>query len=105
VVELDRRQRCPGRIWEAATTALAQTPPTASRDRSAPALVGAAGGECELWRCANERSQAQSVAVDIERLLARHAGEASSARPRVAVLVPEITHEGQAVSVALEERA
>jgi superfamily I DNA/RNA helicase/RecB family exonuclease len=103
VVELDRRQRCPGRIWEAATTALAQG--SASRDRSAPALAGAAGGECELWRCANERSQAQSVAVDIERLLARHAGEASSARPRVAVLVPEITHEGQAVSVALEERA
>ena len=27
------------------------------------------------------------------------------ARPRVAVLVPDITHEGQAVSVALEERA
>jgi len=105
VVELDRGQRCPGRIWEAATTALTQTPPTASRDRSAPALAGAAGGECELWRCANERSQAQSVAVDIERLLARHAGEAGSARPRVAVLVPEITHEGQAVSVALEERA
>ena len=105
VVELDRGQRCPRRIWEAATTALTQTPPTASRDRSAPALAGAAGGECELWRCANERSQAQSVAVDIERLLARHAGEASSARPRVAVLVPEITHEGQAVSVALEERA
>jgi len=103
VVELDRGQRCPGRIWEAATTALAQG--SASGNRSAPALAGAAGGECELWRCANERSQAQSVAVDIEHLLARDAGEANPARTRVAVLVPEITHEGQAVSVALEERA
>jgi DNA helicase-2/ATP-dependent DNA helicase PcrA len=45
------------------------------------------------------------VAVDIERLIAREAKETSPARPRVAVLVPEITHEGQAVSVALEERA
>ncbi|MFZ1995029.1 MAG: ATP-dependent DNA helicase, partial [Solirubrobacteraceae bacterium] len=60
-----------------------------------------AGGQCEVWRCANERSQAQAVAVDIERLLARD----GIAPGRVAVLVPEITHEGQAVSVALEERA
>ena len=56
---------------------------------------------CELWRCANERSQAQSVAVDVERLLGRD----GVAPGRVAILVPEITHEGQAVSVALEERA
>ena len=62
---------------------------------------GGSAGEVELWRCANERSQAQSVAVDIERLLARE-GVSPGA---VAVLVPEITHEGQAVSVALEERA
>jgi DNA helicase-2/ATP-dependent DNA helicase PcrA len=91
VVVLERPQRCPGRIWQAAGAALGRDLPGA----------GAAGGECELWRCANERSQAQSVAVDIERLLAREGVTAG----RVAVLVPEITHEGQAVSVALEERA
>jgi DNA helicase-2/ATP-dependent DNA helicase PcrA len=98
VVVLERSQRCPGPIWQAATSVL-------ERDLSAQALGSAAGGECELWRCANERSQAQSVAVDIEHLLARDAVETNPARPRVAVLVPEITHEGQAVSVALEERA
>jgi DNA helicase-2/ATP-dependent DNA helicase PcrA len=95
VIVLDRGQRSPGRIWQAATTVLARATTTA------PVPAAAAGGECELWRCANERSQAQSVAVDIERLLAREA----VAPGRVAVLVREITHEGQAVSVALEERA
>jgi DNA helicase-2/ATP-dependent DNA helicase PcrA len=97
VIALERGQRCPERIWQAAAAALAS--PTG--DRAAPALAGPAGGECELWRCANERSQAQAVAVDIERLLGREAVTPG----RIAVLVPEITHEGQAVSVALEERA
>ena len=92
VVVLERGQRCPERIWRAATSVL-EHPPSVQ--------AAAAGGECELWRCANERSQAQSVAVDIEHLLARDA----VAPGRIAVLVPEITHEGQAVSVALEERA
>jgi DNA helicase II / ATP-dependent DNA helicase PcrA len=101
VIALDQGLRCPRRIWQAATTVLAPHDP---HDAPARATAGVAGGECELWRCANERSQAQSVAVDIERLLARAAGDTNSARPRVAVLVPEITHEGQAVSVALEER-
>ncbi|MGZ4243214.1 MAG: ATP-dependent helicase [Solirubrobacteraceae bacterium] len=91
VVQLGPTQRCPERIWRAAGAALGMELPGA----------GAPGGECELWRCANERSQAQGVAVDIERLLARDA----VAPGRVAVLVPEVTHEGQAVSVALEERA
>jgi DNA helicase-2/ATP-dependent DNA helicase PcrA len=41
------------------------------------------------------------VAADVERLLAREGVPAG----RIAVLVPEITQEGQAVGVALEERA
>jgi DNA helicase-2/ATP-dependent DNA helicase PcrA len=97
VIELESGQRCPEPIWRAGLAVLAaggdDAPPTAS------AAVHAGG--VELWRCANERSQAQAVAVDIERLLARegvHPG-------RVAVFVPEIVHEGQAVGVALEERA
>jgi DNA helicase II / ATP-dependent DNA helicase PcrA len=98
VVVFERGHRCPGGIWPAASAAL-------GRQSSAPSQAATPGGECELWRCANERSQAQAVAVDIERLLARAAAETTPARPRVAVLVPEITHEGQAVSVALEERA
>ena len=90
-VVLECTRRCPERVWTAARAAL-----------GADGGAGAApGGEVELWRCANERSQAQAVAVDIERLLAR-LGERAG---RIAVLVPEIAHEGQAVGVALEERA
>ncbi len=94
VVALERTQRCPARIWQAAEAALGER-------LSPPTRASSAGGVCTLWRCANERSQAQSVAVDVERLLGRDGVPAG----RVAILVPEITHEGQAVSVALEERA
>jgi DNA helicase II / ATP-dependent DNA helicase PcrA len=60
-----------------------------------------AGGEVEFWRCANDRAQAQSVAAEIERLVARE----GVAPGQIAVLVPAIGREGQAVAVALEERA
>jgi DNA helicase II / ATP-dependent DNA helicase PcrA len=101
VIVLERTQRCAGRIWQAATSVLTPDPPPGDPTPVGGSPVDATSGECELWRCATERSQAQSVAVDIERLLARDA----VAPGRVVVLVPEITHEGQAVSVALEERA
>ncbi len=58
-------------------------------------------GELAFWRCANERAQAQAVAADIERLVA---GEGVSPG-QIAVLVPGVSREGQAVAVALEERA
>jgi DNA helicase-2/ATP-dependent DNA helicase PcrA len=58
-------------------------------------------GEVAFWRCANERAQAQAVAADVERLIA-----GSAASPgRIAVLVASVAREGQAVAVALEERA
>ncbi len=97
VIELEAGQRCPQPVWSAAGAIL-------SAGGGGLELAGSPashGGTVELWRSANERSQAQAVAVDIERLLAHeglHPG-------RVAVFVPEIVHEGQAVSVALEERA
>ncbi|MGA9856974.1 MAG: ATP-dependent DNA helicase [Solirubrobacteraceae bacterium] len=93
VITLEESQRCSALVRDAARAALGAAEP------------GAAGtttdaGDVELWRCANERAQAQAVAVDIERVLARE----SAAPPRIAVLVPEIRHEGQAIGVALEER-
>jgi DNA helicase II / ATP-dependent DNA helicase PcrA len=96
VVELTRSQRCPPRVWDAATAALPDRGGAAS-----PIDDGGPAGEVEVWRCANERSQAQAVAVDIERLL----GRGGVSPGQIAVLVPDIGHEGQAVSVALEERA
>ncbi|MDQ4041927.1 MAG: ATP-dependent helicase, partial [Actinomycetota bacterium] len=50
---------------------------------------------------ANDRAQAQSVAADVERLVAREGVEPE----RVCVLVRSVRHEGRAVAVALEERA
>ena len=97
VIELGSSRRCPPRIWNAATAALGSAPSDAELGRIS-------GGDVEFWRCANERSQAQAVALDIERLLAREQVDPQPAT-RIAVLVPEITHEGQAVGVALEERA
>jgi len=59
------------------------------------------GGEVVFWCCAGERAQAQAVAADIERLMFREGVAAGE----IAVLVPSVTREGQAVAVALEERA
>lgn len=95
VLELERVYRSPARVWQAACAVL----PGASGRGAVE--TAAAGGEVELWRCANERSQAQAVAVDIERLLARQLTTPGA----IAVLVPQVRHEGQALAVALEERA
>jgi DNA helicase-2/ATP-dependent DNA helicase PcrA len=62
---------------------------------------GAPEGEVAFWRCANERAQAQAVAADIERLVARE----DVAPEDVCVLVRSVRGEGQAVAAALEERA
>ena len=90
IVTLARSLRCPERVLQAACAILERTAPE-----------GAPGGELELWRCANDRAQAQSVARDIERLIARESVEPG----RIAVLVPDAAREGQAVALALEERA
>ena len=91
IVTLERSIRCPERVLQAAFAALPGV--------ESPAA--AVGGEVVFWRCANERAQAQSVAVDIERLIAREGVEPGE----IVVLVPAIADDGQAVAVALEERA
>ncbi len=88
----------------AATAVVGQFPTVV---RPSTALVGrdaepsAADGEVAFWRCANDRAQAQSVAAEIERLTAREGVPPG----QVVVLVPSISREGQAIAVALEERA
>ena len=64
-------------------------------------LRGGAGGEVRFWRAANERAQAQRVAAELERLI----GHESVPPERCAVLVRSVGEEGQAVAVALAERA
>jgi DNA helicase II / ATP-dependent DNA helicase PcrA len=90
VITLEQSLRLPRRVLRAASAAV-----------TCPCEPMAAEGEVAFWRCANERAQAQSAAVDIERLIV---GEGVSPG-QIAVLVPAISREGQAVAVALEERA
>jgi DNA helicase-2/ATP-dependent DNA helicase PcrA len=91
VIALERSVRCPERVVRAAFAALPDIDPPPAEP----------GGEVVFWRCGNERAQAQSVAADVERLIAREGVDPG----RIAVLVPSIAHDGQAVAVALEERA
>jgi DNA helicase II / ATP-dependent DNA helicase PcrA len=72
--------------------------PTGGRSSGEPA---ASYEQVSFWQCENERSQAQAVAAEIERLVAREQVEPG----RVAVIVGDIARDGQAVAVALEERA
>jgi DNA helicase-2/ATP-dependent DNA helicase PcrA len=114
-----RRRRQPAALRRAAPTglggvAVAELPlPAARARRGARArshglpsrigkdLRGGGGGEVHFWRAANERAQAQRVAAELERLTT-HEGVAPE---RCAVLVRSIAEEGQAVAVALAERA
>jgi DNA helicase-2/ATP-dependent DNA helicase PcrA len=92
VVRLDRSFRCRERILDAAGAVL---------ERDQRGVDGDAGGEVAFWRATNERAQAQAVAADVDRRIARE-----GLRPdRVAVLVRSVRNEGQEVAVALEERA
>ena len=96
VVRLERSYRSGSSIIRAAR-AVAEPAP----DRLEKALEGEPGGEVAFWRCASERAQAQAVAAEVERLIARE----DVAPADVCVLVRSVRSEGQAVAVAFEERA
>jgi DNA helicase-2/ATP-dependent DNA helicase PcrA len=99
VVQLEHSFRCPQRVLDAAAAVVA---PLADRlEKPLAAVEVGPPGEVEFWRAANERAQAQSVAADVERLIGREGVQPE----RIAVLVRSIGREGQAVGVALEERA
>jgi superfamily I DNA/RNA helicase/RecB family exonuclease len=92
VITLEQSLRLPRRVLRVASAAVAV---------SCPCEPTAAEGEVAFWRCSNERAQAQSAAADIERLIVNDGVSPG----HIAVLVPAISREGQAVAVALEERA
>jgi DNA helicase-2/ATP-dependent DNA helicase PcrA len=98
VVRLEHSFRCPQRVLSAARAVVEPL-----EDRIDTPLDGRPGGagEVAFWRAANERAQAQAVAADVERLIGRE----GVAPEQIAVLVRSIAREGQAVAVALEERA
>jgi DNA helicase II / ATP-dependent DNA helicase PcrA len=96
VVRLVESRRCPEQIAYATLAVVERVD-----DRIAKELHAPPGGEVVFWRCANERAQAQAVAADVERLVARE----GVAPERICVLVRSVRGEGQAVAVAFEERA
>src|SRR3954469_10931325 len=96
VITLEASHRCGEEILRAAGAVVA---PVA--DRLDKELHGEAGGLVAFWRCASERAQAQAVAAEVERLVARE----DVAPEDVCVLVRSVRSEGQAVAVAFEERA
>jgi DNA helicase II / ATP-dependent DNA helicase PcrA len=110
VVRLDVSLRSGASVLAAARAVVA---PIEDRlDKRLEALPDAPAGAVAFWRCASERAQAQAVAAEVERLIARHerSGDEASGRGSVApedvcVLVRSVRNEGQAVAVALEERA
>ncbi len=98
VVRLLGSHRCATAVSDAAFAAAGLSRPAdaeSSSDR--PATTD---GVVEFWRCESERAEAQAVAAEIERLVAREQIEPG----RIAVIVADVAREGQAVSVALEER-
>jgi len=99
-LRLEESLRSGERILAAASAVVA---PITDREPKVlrPALDVEGAGEVRFWRCASERAQAQAVAADIERAVARDGVAPES----VAVLVRSVRGEGQAVAVALEERA
>ncbi len=95
-IRLAGSHRCPPGVQVAARAVLGAE--STALGGTAP---GGPGGAVRFWRCANERTQAQSVAAELERLIGRE----QVAPERLAVLVESVADEGQAVAVALAERA
>jgi DNA helicase-2/ATP-dependent DNA helicase PcrA len=98
VVRLEESFRS-GEQIVAAATAVAKPVP-GRIDKALRARPGEPG-EVAFWACASERAQAQAVAAEVERLIARQ----DVAPEDVCVLVRSVRSEGQAVAVAFEERA
>jgi DNA helicase-2/ATP-dependent DNA helicase PcrA len=94
-VRLERSLRCPERVVAAAGAVVRPIGDRIDKHLDAPA-----GGQVRFWRAANERAQAQAVAAEVERLI-----RAGVAADEIAILVRSVRNEGQAVALALEERA
>jgi len=88
-----------GRVADRSTV-VSRTRRTAATGPPAPAEPVDAPGEVSFWRCANERAQAQGTAAEIERLI-----RDGVPPERIGVLVRSVRDEGQAIAVALEQRA
>jgi len=98
-IRLEESFRCPAPILRGAEAVVR---PLGDRiPKRLEAVASGEKGKVAFWRCANERAQAQALAADVERLTRRE----GVAPEQILVLVRSVHGEGQAVAVALEERA
>lgn len=98
-VRLERSLRCPPAVVRAAEAVVAPNPGRIDKRLEGREETGL-GGTVSFWRCANERAQAQHVAIEAERLIREGA-----APERIAVLVRSVRSEGRQIAAALEERS
>ncbi len=96
VVRLERSHRSGKRILDAAQAVAA-----GQHDRIEKPVRGRRGGPVRFWHCRSERAQAQAVAAECERLIARQGVPASE----ICVLVRSVKAEGDVLGQAFEERA
>ncbi len=94
-VRLEESLRCPERVVAAAGAVVRPIAGRIDKHLAAPE-----GGTVRFWRATNERAQAQAVAAEVERLV-----RAGVPAEEIAILVRSVRNEGQAVALALEERA
>jgi DNA helicase II / ATP-dependent DNA helicase PcrA len=94
-VRLEQSLRCPERVVAVAGAVVSPMAERIDKRLDAPP-----GGTVRFWRAANERAQAQAVAADVGRLV-----RAGVEPDQIAILVRSVRNEGQAVALALEERA
>jgi DNA helicase II / ATP-dependent DNA helicase PcrA len=94
-IRLEESLRCPERVVAAAGAVVRPIEGRIDKHLAAPE-----GGTVRFWRAENERAQAQAVAAEVERLV-----RAGVPAEGIAILVRSVRNEGQAIAVALEERA
>ena len=92
--------RLPARIARAAEAVVAPLEAADRPPRFTPEHTMHAQGDVRFWRCTSARAQAQATATEIERLV-----RDGVPHERIAVLVRSVRGEGQAIAVALQERA
>jgi len=95
-IRLEQSFRCGPAVLRAADAVVAPNP-----GRIAKRLDGREGESAvAFWRCANERAQAQHVAIEAERLIRE-----GTPPERIAVLVRSVRSEGRPIAAALDERS
>ncbi len=90
-----------GESFRCSSSVIAVSAAVAQTEDPPPSAIALEDGEVSFWRCSNERTQAQAVAADIERLIGRQ----GVAPRQIAVLVRSVASEGQALAEAFAERA